>query len=114
MTLILHGIPNCDTVRRARAALDARSVAYRFHDFRRDGVDPAMLARWAARVGWERLLNRQGTTFRRLPDEAKADLDEARALALLAAHPTTIRRPVAENGDVLLVGYDAEAYASLA
>lgn len=113
MTLTLHGIPNCDTVRRARAALDARGVAYRFHDFRRDGVDRAALARWATHVGWERLLNRHGTTFRRLPDEAKADLDETRALALMAEHPAAIRRPVAEHGDVLLVGFDADAYAAL-
>ena len=113
MTLTFHGIPNCDTVRRARAALGARGVAYRFHDSRRDGVDMAALKRWAARVGWERLLNRQGTTFRRLPDEVKADLHEPRALALMAAHPAAIRRPVAEDGETLLVGYDADAYAAL-
>lgn len=114
MTLTLYGIPNCDTVRKARATLDSRGVTYAFHDYKKAGVDPALLERWIARVGWEKLLNRQGTTFRKLPDAEKAPLDAARALAIMTAHPSAIRRPVIDLGDELVIGFDAERYAALA
>ena len=106
----LYGIRNCDTVKKARAWLDARGVAYRFQDYKADGVDAAALDGWIARLGWERLINRAGTTFRKLPDADKADLDAPRAAALMRAHPSAIRRPVMVDGETLLVGFDAAAY----
>jgi arsenate reductase len=109
----LHGIPNCDTVRKARAWLDARGVAYAFHDYKKSGIAPDTLAAWAARAGWEKLLNRAGTTFRRLPPEATASLDEPRALALMAAHPSLIRRPVLTHGDTLEIGFDPARFAAI-
>lgn len=114
VTLTLYGIANCDTVRKARAALDARGVAYAFHDYKKGGVERALIERWVARVGWERLLNRQGTTFRKLPEAEKADLDAARAVEIMALHPSSIRRPVIDLGDELVIGFDPKRYAALA
>lgn len=112
MTIALYGIPNCDTVKKARAWLDAAGVAYEFHDYKREGADPARLARWAAAVGWERLLNRAGTTFRKLDETDKQGLDEPRALALMAAQPSLIKRPVVEHPGGLLVGFRADDFAA--
>ena len=109
--MILYGIRNCDTVKKARAWLEAAGVAYAFHDYKSAGVDVARLNGWVDRLGWEALLNRSGTTFRKLPDAAKADLDRERAVAIMLAHPSAIRRPVLEGGETLLVGFDADAYA---
>ena len=114
MTLTLYGIANCDTVRKARGFLDARGVAYAFHDYKKHGVDRTILDRWVARVGWEALLNRQGTTFRKLPDSDKADLDADRAVAIMTTHPSSIRRPVIDTGDALVIGFDADRYGTLA
>lgn len=114
MALTLYGIPNCDTVKKARAALDARGIAYALHDYKKAGVDPQLLAGWVERAGWERLLNRQGTTFRKLPDADKTDLDAAKATALMVANPSAIRRPVIDLGDELVIGFDPERYATLA
>jgi arsenate reductase len=111
MTITLHGIRNCDTIKKARAWLDARGVAYDFHDYKVAGIDAATLAAWSQSVGWERLLNRAGTTFRALPDADKADLDEAKAIALMVANPSTIKRPVLTGaGAVPLVGFNVAAY----
>ncbi|QKR98565.1 ArsC family reductase [Sphingomonas sp. CL5.1] len=109
----LYGIPNCDTVKKARAWLDQRGVAYAFHDYKKAGVDEAALRGWVARVGWEKLLNRAGTTFRKLPDEAKAGLDAEKAIGLMLANPSAIKRPVVTKGDALLVGFDAAQYETL-
>ncbi|MGE0847173.1 MAG: ArsC family reductase [Flavobacteriaceae bacterium] len=109
----IYGIPNCDTMRKARAWLDAAGIAYRFHDYRKDGVDPQRLQAWCDEAGWQTLLNRAGTTFRRLDDAEKAGLDETRARALMLAHPAAIKRPVLEHGGALLVGFDAGRYAAL-
>lgn len=109
--LTLFGIRNCDTMKKARTWLDAAGVGYRFHDYRVDGVSQAELRRWCDRLGWEKLLNRSGTTFRRLPEAQRADLDESRAIELMLAQPAMIRRPVLEGGDVLLAGFRAEDYA---
>jgi arsenate reductase len=106
----VHGIKPCDTMKKARAWLDARGVAYAFHDYKADGIAPETLRAWAAKVGWETLLNRSGTTFRKLPDAARADLDEPRAVALMAAQPSMIKRPVLEMDGALLVGFRPEAY----
>ena len=107
---VLSGIANCDTVRKARAWLGARGVAYDFHDFKRMGVDELALGRWIDRFGWEALLNRHGTTFRKLPESERADLDTDKATALMLAHPSAIRRPVLEAGALLLVGFTPARY----
>ena len=111
MNLHLYGIPNCDTVKKARAWLDARGIAYTFHDYKKEGADLEKLRAWAEQAGWEALLNRRGTTFRKLPEADKMEIDHARALALMAAHPSLIKRPVVEHADGLLVGFDADAWA---
>ncbi len=109
-SISLYGIPNCDTVRKARKWLEAQGLAYTFHDYKREGADPAKLDAWAGAAGWEVLLNRRGTTFRKLSDGDKADLDRDRALALMAAQPSLIKRPVLEHADGLLVGFDESAW----
>lgn len=111
MTLTLHGIPNCDTVKKARRWLDERGVAYRFHDFRKDGLDAARLQRWIDVLGWEKLLNRSGTTFRKLPDADKDGLDAAKAKALMLGQPAMIHRPVVEGPDGVSVGFSADDWA---
>jgi arsenate reductase (glutaredoxin) len=110
MSLTLYGIPNCDTVKKARTWLDARGLAYTFHDYKKAGADPARLAAWCQAAGWEKVLNRAGTTFRKLPDADKAGLDEARAIALMAANPSAIRRPVLEHAGGLLVGFKPDEW----
>ena len=115
MSVEFYGIPNCDTVKKARKWLDVQGVAFTFHDYKKEGADPAKLAAWAERVGWEKLINRAGTTFRKLPDEAKQGIDETKALALMAEHPSTIKRPVVEYPGGLLVGFkEAEWVAAFA
>lgn len=106
----LYGIRNCDTVKRARAWLDAQGVAYTFHDYKTAGVDAARLAAWVDRLGCEALLNRAGTNFRKLPDLDRQDIDRDRAIALMLAHPSAIRRPVLERGETLLVGFAPSRY----
>jgi arsenate reductase (glutaredoxin) len=108
----IYGIKNCDTMKKARAWLDAHKVAYEFHDYKAAGIDRAALEGWAAKVGWETLLNRAGTTFRALPDADKADLSEKKAIALMQAQPSMIKRPVLDQGGKLLVGFKPEQYAA--
>ena len=110
MTLTLYGIPNCDTVKMARAYLDGRGLGYHFHDYKKAGVTAADLGRWSEVVGWERLLNKAGTTFKILPDADKADIDAAKAIALMVANPSMIKRPVVEGGKTLLVGFAPAVY----
>jgi len=110
MSLTLYGIKNCDTMKKARAWLDAKGVAYAFHDYKVQGIDRARLEGWAREVGWETLLNRAGTTFRKLPDADKAGLDERKALALMLDQPSMIKRPVLDMGGKLLVGFKPEQY----
>ncbi|MEG3166430.1 ArsC family reductase [Sphingomonas sp. PB2P19] len=110
MTPTLYGIRNCDTMKKARAWLDAHGVAYAFHDYKVLGIDAARLDDWIGRVGWEVLLNRAGTTFRKLPEADRADLDAAKATALMLAQPSMIKRPVLDTGDALLVGFKPERY----
>ena len=110
MTVTLHGIRNCDTMRKAWTWLDTHGVAYSFHDYKKLGIDEATLRRWAGVVGWEVLLNRAGTTFRALPDSDKAGLDEDKAIALMLANPSMIKRPVLESGNTLLVGFKPDTY----
>lgn len=110
MSVIVYGIPNCDTVKKARNWLDQRQVPYQFHDYKKAGIDAPTLARWATIVSWEKLLNRAGTTFRKLPDEDKTGIDEAKAIALMTANPSMIKRPVVEGAGPLLVGFDPAIY----
>jgi arsenate reductase len=110
MTMILYGIPNCDTVKKARRWLDEQGVAHRFHDFRKDGLEPDRLQSWIDALGWEKLLNKAGTTFRKLPDAAKAGLDAASAKALMLEQPAMIRRPVVEAADGVSVGFSADEW----
>jgi Spx/MgsR family transcriptional regulator len=110
MTLTLYGIPNCDTVKKARTWLEAREAAYTFHDYKKAGADPVRLAVWCRAAGWEKLLNRAGTTFRKLPEADREGLDEAGAIALMAAHPSCIKRPVVEHSGGLLVGFKPEEW----
>jgi Spx/MgsR family transcriptional regulator len=107
----LYGLPNCDTVKKARAWLAAHGLAHEFHDYKKEGANAERLRAWNEAVGWEALLNRRGTTFRGLPEADKAGLEEARALALMAAHPSLIRRPVVEHAGGLLVGFDEADWA---
>lgn len=106
----LYGIPNCDTVKKARAWLDAHGTAYAFHDYKKAGIDEAELRRWIDALGWETVLNRAGTTFRKLPDEDKADLGADKAVALMLAQPSMIKRPIVEGDRVLLAGFKPEAW----
>ena len=98
-------------MKRARAWLADRGVAYAFHDYRKQGVDADRLRRWVGEAGWDALLNRRGTTFRKLPDADKVDIDEAKAIGLMLAHPSAIRRPVVEHDGGLLLGFDAARWA---
>ncbi len=114
MSVILYGIPNCDTVKKARNWLDAQGIAFAFHDYKKQGADAGKLAEWVALVGWEKVLNRSGTTFRKLPDADKQDLDAAKAVKLMLANPSAIKRPVVEHSGGLLVGFnEAEWSAAL-
>ena len=106
----IYGIKNCDTMKKARAWLDARGVAYAFHDYKASGIKRAMLESWARQVGWEILLNRAGTTFRALPPANKADLTDKKAIAMMLAQPSIIKRPVLDRGGKLLVGFKPEQY----
>ncbi len=107
----IHGIRNCDTMKKARTWLESHDVAHDFHDYKAVGVTADKLKGWAKQVGWEVLLNRAGTTFRALPDADKANLDEKKAIALMVAQPSMIKRPVLDVGGDLLVGFKPEQYA---
>jgi len=110
--LTMFGIKNCDTIKKARTWLEDRGVAYAFHDYKAEGIDEARLRRWCAAVGWEVLLNRAGTTFRKLPDADKAGIDADKAVALMQAQPSMIKRPVIEAGDALIVGFKPDIYSA--
>ncbi len=114
MPATLYGIKNCDTMKKARAFLDKKGVAYAFHDYKTAGIDRARLEGWAKKVGWETLLNKAGTTFRKLPDAVKDGLTESKAIRLMLAQPSIIKRPVLEAGGKLLVGFKPEQYETIA
>jgi arsenate reductase len=106
----IHGIKACDTMQKARAWLDGHGVAYAFHDYKTQGIAAETLRKWAKAVGWETLLNRAGTTFRKLPDADKTGLDQDRAIALMIAQPSMIKRPVLDVGGALVVGFKPDVY----
>ena len=111
-TVTLHGIKACDTMKKARTWLDGQGITYAFHDYKAVGIDAATLKTWSGKVGSDVLLNRAGTTFRSLPDAHKRDIDEDRAIALMVAQPSMIKRPVLDIDGKLLVGFRPEAYAA--
>ena len=111
MTTTIYGIKNCDTMKKARAWLDARGVPYAFHDYKASGIEAATLKAWAGQVGWEKLLNRAGTTFRKLPEAERADVDEVKAIALMLDQPSMVKRPVLARGGEIIVGFKPEIYA---
>ena len=108
--ITIYGIKNCDTMKKARTWLESHEVQYAFHDYKAAGIDPGVLARWCSEVGWETLLNRAGTTFRKLPPMQKEGLSERKAMSLMLAQPSMIKRPVLEYGKRLLVGFTPEVY----
>lgn len=112
MNLVMFGIRNCDTIKKARAWLEQRGVDYAFHDYKIAGIDVERLRSWVKELGWEKVLNRAGTTFRKLPDADREGLDEDKAVALMLAQPSMIRRPVLDLGDRRLLGFDAAAWAA--
>jgi hypothetical protein len=112
MTITLYGIHNCDTVKKARAWLDGSGIAYTFHDYKKAGVDPAKLQAWIAAVGWEKVINRAGPTFRKLPDADKSGLDADKAVAVMVANTSCIKRPVVEHPGGLLVGFNLAEWAA--
>jgi arsenate reductase len=109
----IYGIKNCDTMKKARAWLDERGVAYAFHDYKSAGIERDVLEGWVKEAGWETLLNRAGTTFRSLPDEKKDGLNEKKAIALMLAQPSMIKRPVLIAGGKMLIGFKPEQYQAL-
>jgi arsenate reductase len=113
MKTTIYGIKNCDTMKKARAWLTSHGVAHEFHDYKESGIERARLEGWLKSVGWEVLLNRAGTTFRKLPDAAKMNLTEGKAVKLMLEQPSMIKRPVLEHGKSLLVGFSPEKYAAL-
>jgi Spx/MgsR family transcriptional regulator len=113
MATTIYGIKNCDTMKKAFTWLEKHGVAYDFHDYKTAGVTKAQLAKWCAAAGWETVLNRAGTTFRKLAEAEKANLSEARAIALMLAQPAMIKRPVLESGKTIEIGFKPERYADL-
>lgn len=111
-TPVLYGIKACDTMKKARTWLDEQGVAYRFHDYKSAGIDRACLEKWCAEHGWQVVLNRAGTTFRKLDDTQKVDLDQARAIELMLAQPSMIKRPVLDLGARSLVGFKPDLYSA--
>jgi arsenate reductase len=110
MRITIYGIKNCDTIKKARRWLEARGVDYEFHDYKASGIDRARLERWCRELGWDMLLNRAGTTFRKLPDADKQVLEARKAISLMLAQPSLIKRPVLEVDGRLLVGFRSESY----
>jgi arsenate reductase len=108
--ITIYGIKNCDTMKKARTWLEEHGIAYAFHDYKAAGIERARLEGWAKKVGWETLLNRSGTTFRKLPEAAREGLDETKAIALMVDQPSMIKRPVLDLGGKLLVGFKPEGY----
>ncbi len=112
MPVTIYGIPNCDTMKKARAWLEGHGIAYAFHDYRASGLEASRLDGWVEKLGWQVLLNKASTSFRELPEARKRDLTEKKATALMLANPTMIKRPVLDLGDRLLVGFKPDAYAA--
>lgn len=113
MSLHVYGIPNCDTVKKARRWLDERGVAYTFHDFKKEGVSRDRLVQWCEQLGWESVLNRKGTTWRQLPEADKASVDADKAIALMQQHTSVIKRPVVESRVGVTAGFDESRFEQI-
>lgn len=111
--ITLYGITNCDTIRRARSWLSDHHIDYRFHDFRKDGLDEKLLKQWAKKLGWETLLNKRGLTWRRLDDDIRSNVDEKSAIEIMLDNPAIVKRPVLEAGKTLEVGFNEDRYRKL-
>lgn len=111
--ICLYGIKNCDTIKKARSWLESNGVAYRFHDYRVDGLERGQLQAWADELGWEALLNKRGTTWRNQPDTIRNSIDEASAIRLMLEHPAMIKRPLLDTGTLRHLGFKAADYAAL-
>lgn len=111
--ITLYGIPNCDTVSKARKWLTANNIDYQFHNFKKDGLEQQTLNRWLDTLGWEVLLNKRGTTWRKLPDEKKIDIDRVKAAAIMLENTSIIKRPVLEANNSIQVGFKSEQYETL-
>lgn len=112
MTITLYGIKNCDTMKKARTWLDDHGIDYAFHDYKAKGIDRDSLQAWCGKMGWEIVLNRAGTTFKKLPEQDRVELTEDKAIALMLAQPSMIKRPVLERDGQLLVGFKPEQYGA--
>ena len=108
----LYGIPNCDTVKKARSWLTENGIEHVFHDYKKSGIDAARLTKWCDAMGWEKVINRAGTTFKKLPDASKAGLDQAKAIALMLDQPSMVKRPIVEHPGGLLVGFKADEWSA--
>ena len=113
MTITLYGIKNCDTVKKARTWLHDQGIAYEFHDYKIAGIDQDRLRAWCKELGWDAVLNRAGTTFRKLPDSDKQDLTETKAIRLMLAQPSMIKRPVLDIGKKRIAGFRPDLYAGV-
>lgn len=111
--LHIYGIANCDTMKKARHWLDQQGLAYQFHDYKKEALEPDQLRQWVAELGWEQLLNRRGTTWRKLPEDIRERINEASAIEVMLAQPSIIKRPVLDLGNRRLVGFNPDAYATL-
>lgn len=110
--ITVYGIPNCDTVKKARVWLAEKGVYFAFHDYKKSGIDAPRVARWCDAAGWEKVLNRAGTTFKKLPDADKVDLDQDKAVALMVSQPSMIKRPIVEHPGGLLVGFKPDEWSA--
>jgi arsenate reductase (glutaredoxin) len=113
MSYILFGIKSCDTMKKARVWLDVHHIVYTFHDYKTVGIDEALLTRWCTQLGWECVLNKAGTTFRKLTDVDKQNLTQSKAIKLMLAQPSLIKRPILENKDMIILGFKPEKYESI-
>ena len=111
MTITIYGIPNCDTMKKARTWLSDNGVPHDFHNYKKQGIDEATLEKWVDAVGYEMLVNKRGTTWRKLDDEQKDNIDRDSAISLMAENPSLIKRPVLDNGKGYIVGFKADDYA---
>lgn len=113
MSVTIYGIKNCDTMKKAFTWLDAHGVTYRFHDYRAEGIDENSVKAWVKALGWEKVLNKASTTFKGLPDADKLDLDADKALRLMVANPTMIKRPMLVTADITMAGFKPDLYATV-
>lgn len=110
----MYGIPNCDTIKKAKKWLDSQDLSYEFHNYKKDGIDKSLLKQWVKAVGWETLLNKRGTTWRKLDDSVKHGVNEASAIEIMIEQPSIIKRPVLVAGDTIIVGFNESDYQELA